>query len=242
MKRTARAAVGLAAALLAAPLAAQDYPAKPVRVIVPNAPGGLADIAARLVAGKLSENLGRQFLVDNRVGAGGIIGTAAAARAVPDGYTLLVVFDSHATNPHLFNKLEYDTLADFSPVSLLVKGPMLLVVQPKVPAGSVQEFVQLAKAKPGAVNFLTVGPGSPARLLTELFKSTAGIDVTMVSYKGAGPAMTDLIAGVVDAMFATIPTVSAQVRAKKLRALAVTSDSRFQFLPEVPAMAELFPG
>src|SRR3990172_8714185 len=142
-------------ALAPAPLSAfalqfspQSHPAKPVRVIVPNAPGGLADISARLVAERLSESFAQQFIVDNRVGAGGTLGTAAAVRAGPDGHTLLAVFDSHATNPHLFKKLEYDTLADLAPISLMVRGPMMLVVQPKLPVGSVPEFVRLAKSKP----------------------------------------------------------------------------------------------
>src|SRR3954464_13501150 len=137
----------LVLALCSSVASAQAYPSKPVRVIVPNAPGGLADVAARLVAGKLTESMGQQFIIDNRAGGGGTPGTAAAARATPDGYTLLAVFDSHATNPSLFSKLDYDTVNDFAPISLLVRGPMLLVVQPKLPAHSVPEFVKLAKAK-----------------------------------------------------------------------------------------------
>jgi tripartite-type tricarboxylate transporter receptor subunit TctC len=209
---------------------------------VPNGPGGLVDIGTRLVATKLSETMGQQFIVENRVGAGSTIGTAAAVRATPDGYTLLSVFDSHATNPYLFKKLDYNTLTDLAPVSLMVRGPMLLVAQNKLPATSVQEFVQLAKAKPGAINFLTVGPGSPARLLMELFKGTAGIDVTMVPYKAAGPAMTDLVGGIVDVMFATVPTVTPMLKANKLRPLAITSEKRSDFAPGVPAMSEFYPG
>jgi tripartite-type tricarboxylate transporter receptor subunit TctC len=240
--KTAIAAVSAALVLAASPAIAQTYPGKPVRVIVPNAPGGLADISARLVAGKLSESFGQQFIVDNRVGAGGTIGTAAAVRSAPDGYTLLAVFDSHATNPHLFKKLDYDTLTDLAPISLLVRGPMLLVVQPKLPVASVRDFVELAKSKPGAINFLTVGPGSPARLLMELFKTTAGIDVTMVSYKGAGPAMADLMGGQVDVMFATVPTVSSLLKGGKLRALAITSEKRSDIAAGIPAMSEYYPG
>lgn len=221
---------------------AQPYPSKPVRMIVPNAPGGLADTAGRLVAGKLSESFGQQFIVDNRVGAGSTIGTQAAVRAAPDGYTLLTVFDSHATNPHLFSKLEYDTLADLAPISLLVRGPMLLVATPKLPAANVQEFVKMAKAKPGTINFLTVGPGSPARLFMELLKSSANIDVTMISYKGAGPAMADLMSGQVDIMFGTIPTVGSLVKSGKLRPLAITSEKRSDFAPGVPTINETIPG
>ena len=229
-------------ACLAGTAQAQTYPSKPVRMIVPNAPGGLADTAGRLVAGKLSEALGQQFIVDNRVGAGSTIGTQAAVRAAPDGYTLLTVFDSHATNPHLFSKLEYDTLTDLAPISLLVRGPMLLVATPKLPAANVQEFVKMAKAKPGAINFLTVGPGSPARLFMELLKSSAGIDVTMISYKGAGPAMADLMSGQVDVMFGTIPTVGNLVKSGKLRPLAITSEKRSDFAHGVPAINETIPG
>lgn len=241
MKRLMSALAATALVLSAANSAAQ-YPTKPVRVIVPNAPGGLADISARLVAGKLSETFGQQFIVDNRVGAGSTLGTAAAARATPDGYTLLAVFDSHATNPHLFKHLDYDTLNDFASISLLVRGPMMLVVQPRLPVHSVPEFVQLAKSKPGAINFLTVGPGSPARLMMELFKTTSQIDVTMVSYKGAGPAMADLMAGQVDVMFATVPTVSSFVKSGKLRVLAITSAKRSEIASGVPAMSEYYPG
>ena len=221
---------------------AQSYPSKPIRMIVPNAPGGLADTAGRLMAGKLSESFGQQVVVDNRVGAGSTIGTQAAVRAAPDGYTLLTVFDSHATNPHLFSKLEYDTLADLAPISLLVRGPMLLVATPKLPASNVQEFVKMAKAKPGAINFLTVGPGSPARLFMELLKSSADINVTMVPYKGAAPAMADLMSGQVDIMFGTIPTVGSLVKSGKLKPLAITSERRSDFAPGVPAINEVIPG
>jgi tripartite-type tricarboxylate transporter receptor subunit TctC len=243
MKRWPAAVTALAVTILWSTSAlAQTYPSKPVRVIVPNAPGGLADAAARLVAGKLAETMGQQFIIDNRVGAGSTIGTAAAVRATPDGYTLLVVFDSHATNPHLFARLDYDTVNDLAPVSLLVRGPMLLVVQPKLPVRTVAEFVQYAKAKPGVINFLTVGPGSPARLNMELLKSAAQIDVTMVSYKGAGPAMADLMAGQVDAMFATVPTVGAHVKSGKLLPIAITSPARSDVAPGVPPLSEFIPG
>src|SRR6266850_393347 len=219
----------------------QSYPGRPVRIIVPNATGGLADICARLVAAKLSGAFGRQFLVDNRPGAGGTLGTAAAARAAPDGYTLLAVFDSHATNPYLFASLPYDTLADFAPVSLLARGPLVLVVGPKLGASTVGELVRLAKSRPGAVNFAAVGPGSPARLLMELLKLEAAIEVTMVPYKGAGLALGDLVGGQVDAMFATVTSVSSHMKAGRLRALAVTSARRSAVLPDVPAMSQTYP-
>ena len=246
MGRRFKTAAVLVLAILAATggaeARAQAYPAKPVRIIVPNATSGLADICTRLVAAKLGESLGQQFLVDNRPGAGGTLGTAAAARSAPDGYTLLAVFDSHASNPYLFRNLPYDTLADLAPVSLLARGPLVLVVRNGLNAASVEEFVELARAKPGAINFATVGPGSPARLLMELLRMEAGIDVTMVAYKGAGLALGDIMGGQVDAIFATAPSVSAHLKAGRVRALAVTSARRSPVFHGVPAMSETYPG
>jgi len=235
-------AVAILAATARGEASAQVYPTKPVRIIVPNATSGLADICARLVAAKLAEPLGQQFLVDNRPGAGGTLGTAAAARSAPDGYTLLAVFDSHATNPYLFKDLPYDTLADFASVSLLARGPLVLVVNPRLGPDTVDKLVKHAQSRPGAVNFATVGPGSPARLLMELLKLEAGIDITMVPYKGAGIALGDLVGGQVDAMFATVPSVSSHLKAGRLRALAVTSARSGAALPGVPAMSETYPG
>lgn len=233
---------GLMFALLAATALAQSYPAKTVRVIVPNAPNGIADVAARIVAAKLGEALGQQFVVDNRVGAGSTIGTAAAVRSPPDGYTLLVVFDSHAKNPHLFRNLEYDTAADLAPVTLLVRGPLVLVVHPGVPARSVRDLVQLAKRRPGAINFASVGPGSPARLLMEWLKLEARIDVTNVPYKAVAIALTELVGGQVDAMFPTVSSAVPYLKSGRLRALAVTSETRTPAVPAVPAMNESYPG
>lgn len=221
---------------------AQDYPAKPIRMIVPNVSGGLADIAARVVAGKLSETLGQQVVVDNRAGAGSTIGTAMAARAPADGYTLLTVFDSHATNPHLFKNLEYDTLKDLAPIALMVRGPLLLAVHPKTGVKTTPEMVQLAKSRPGDIKFATVGPGSPARLLMEMLKVEARIEVINVPYRGAAPAVTDLIGGHTDAMFATIPTLNPHIRAGRLNAVAITSAKRSGVMAGVPAMSEHYPG
>ncbi len=232
---------GIGIAQTASTGSGQAYPAKPVRIIVPNAPSGLADVSARIVAAKLSEALGQQFIVENRVGAGSTLGTAAAVRAAPDGYTLLAVFDSHATNPHLFKSLDYNTVTDLAPISLLVRGPLVLVVNPGVPAKTVSELIALAKAKPGLLNFASVGPGSPARLLMELLKLEARVDVTNVPYKGAGGAITDLIAGHVDAMFPTVSTAAPQVRSKRLRAIAVTSEKPSAALPGVPLMMSVYP-
>ncbi len=242
MNRWYESLAGLALTLAVTAVLAQPYPSRPIRVVVPNAPSGLADIVSRLVSAKLAETLGQQFIVENRPGAGGTIGTAAAVRAVADGYTLLVVFDSHATNPSLFKNLEYDTLADLAPISLLVKGPMMLVVNTRLGANSVGEFVKLAKSKPGAINFATVGPGSPARLMMELFKLVAGIDVTMVPYKGAGSALSDLVGGQVDSMFATVPSVKSHLKAGRLKPLAITSEQRTPVAPGMPTMSESYPG
>jgi tripartite-type tricarboxylate transporter receptor subunit TctC len=221
---------------------AADYPAKPIRMIVPNVSGGLADIAARVVAGKLSETLSQQVVVDNRAGAGSTIGTAMAARAPADGYTLLTVFDSHATNPHLFKNLEYDTRKDLAPIALMVRGPLLLAVHPKTGVKTTQDMVQLAKSRPGDIKFATVGPGSPARLLMEMLKVEARIDVINVPYRGAAPAVTDLIGGHTDAMFATIPTLNPHIRAGRLNAVAITSAKRSSVMSGVPAMSEQYPG
>lgn len=232
------------ALIVAAPAGhAQPYPVRPIRLIVPNAPSGVADFSARLVAAKLADALGQQVIVDNRVGAGGTLGTAAAVKSQPDGYTLIVVFDSHATNPSLFRHLEYDTVNDLAAVSLLVRGPMLLVVHPSL-AGvrTVRDFAALAAARPGALNFATVGPGSPARLMMELLKLEARIDVTMVPYKGAALALTDLMSGQVDAMFAAISSAGAYAKAGRLRALAVTSIKPTALAPGLPTMAETYPG
>jgi tripartite-type tricarboxylate transporter receptor subunit TctC len=220
---------------------AQPYPSRPIRLIVPNAPSGLADTTARIVGAKLAEGLGQQVVVENRVGAGGTIGTAAAVKSVPDGHTVLVVFDSHATNPHLFRKLDYDTVADLAPISMLVRNPLVLIVHPGVPARTVREFVQLARARPGALNFATVGPGSPSRLLMELLKLEARISVTNVPYKGAGLGISDLMGGHVDAMFPTVTTAVPHVKSGRLRAIAVTSEARSTALPEVSTMKETYP-
>ena len=229
-------------ALATAPAWAQPYPNRTVRVIVPNASAGVVDIAARIVAAKLGELLAQQFVVENRVGAGSTIGTAAAVTAPPDGYTLLVVFDGHAKNPHLFKNLEYKTVGDLAPVSLLVRGPLVLVVHPGVPAWTVKELVQLARAQPGAINFASVGPGSPARLLMEWLKLEARINVTNVPYKAAAIALTDLVGGQVDAMFPTVSSAVPHLRSGRLRPIAVTSDKQTPVVPGAPTMSATYPG
>lgn len=241
MARTMKHNWLLAGALIAGGAEAQNYPAKPVRIIVPNAPSGLADVSARIVAAKLSESLGQQFVVDNRVGAGSTIGTAVVAKAAPDGYTLLVVFDSHASNPLLFKNLDYNTLSDFAPVVQIARGTMVLVVNPSVPAKSARDLVQLAKSRPAAINFASVGPGSPARLLMEWLKLETGINVTNVPYKGGGTAIVDLISGQVDAMFLTPSSVTGHIKSGRLRAIAVTSEKGAAMFPGVAVMSATVP-
>jgi tripartite-type tricarboxylate transporter receptor subunit TctC len=228
---------------LAAPGAwAQPFPARPVKIVVPNAPGGLSDTTARLLAPGLSERLGQPVIIENRPGAGGTIATSAVAKAGADGTTLIAVFDAHASNPHLFHALDYDGIADFAPISLLVRGPLVLVVHPGVAANTAPDLAGLARARPGAINFGAVGPGSPARLLAEYFKLAARIEFTIVPYKGAAPALTDLVSGQVDAMFATVPSVASHLKAGRLRALAVTSAKPVAAVPGVPPMNDAYPG
>jgi len=225
----------------APPAAAQAWPVKPVRFIVPNTPSGLADIVGRVVGQKLTDQFGHQVVVENRPGAGSTIGTAAVAKAPADGYTFLVAFDSHASNPHLFKALEYDTLRDFAPVSMLVRGPMILVANPGKGIHSVRDLVAQARAKPGAINMASAGPGSPSRLLIELLKLEAGVDLTNVQYKGAGPALADLVSGQVEAMFVTVPAVTSHLRAGRLHAVAITARQPSALVPGVPTMSEDYP-
>jgi tripartite-type tricarboxylate transporter receptor subunit TctC len=220
---------------------AQPYPVKPVRIITPGVPFGLTDISARLVALKVTETLGEQVAVQNRVEAGGTVGTAAVARAAPDGYTLLVVDDSHTVNPHLFRNLDYDTIADFAPVSLLARTPLALVVNSHVPARSLMGLVQLAKAKPGLVTFATTGPGSAARLMMEMLKLDAAVSVTNAPYEDAGQALTAVAGGRTDALFITVPGAGDHVASGRIRALAVTSETPNPALPGVPLMKDAFP-
>ncbi|MCE2947223.1 MAG: tripartite tricarboxylate transporter substrate binding protein [bacterium] len=221
---------------------AEAWPSKPVRIIVPNAPSGLADITTRLVSTRLAEAIGQPVIVDNRPGAGGTIGTAAAVKAAPDGYTLLSVFDSHATNAHLFRKLPYDTLNDLAPISVLVRGPIALVVNPRVPANSLKDLLAIARSRPGMLNSGVIGPGSPARLLVEMLELTARIDVTQVPYKGAANALGDLIGGQIDAMFATPAAIFGHLKSGRVRAIAITSAKRSAILPGVPTFSETLPG
>jgi tripartite-type tricarboxylate transporter receptor subunit TctC len=244
-----RAALGLGvlallAGAVAPPARAQtDYPSGPVTLVVPFPAGGSTDLVARLVAAAMSKNLGQQVVVENRGGAGGNIGAAAVARAEPDGYTILMgTVATHALNPALYKKMPYDAVADFAPISLLALIPNVLVVNPDFPARSVPELVELLKAHPGEYSYASSGNGTPLHLSGELFKSMAGVDMVHVPYKGAGPALVDVIAGHVPIMFDNLPPSLEQIRAGKLRGLAVTTKERAPAIPELPTIAETLPG
>lgn len=218
---------------------AQSYPTKPVRVVVPYAPGGSVDLVARMVGQKLGEALGQQFVIDNRSGAGGNIGTEYVARAAPDGYTLLVgTSNALAVNVHLYAKLPFDSVKDFAPIILVVNQPNVLVLNPSVPAASVKEFIDLAKSHPGKFKFGSSGVGATQHMSAEMFMMMTGAKVVHIPYKGGAPALTDLVGGHIDFMFAVVPTTIPMIQAGKLRALAVTSDQRSGMLPDVPTMQE----
>lgn len=227
-----------ASLLLETGIAAERYPVRPMRMIVPFPPGGGTDIMGRLMAAKLSESLGVQVVVDNRGGAGGIIGTELAARANPDGHTLLLgSVSTISINPSLYKKLPFDTLKDLAPISLMASTPSVLVVSASLPVKSVQELIALAKSKPGQLNFASAGIGTSHHLGGELFRVTTGIDVVHVPYKGTAPAVTDLVAGRASMMIANMPAVLPMIKAQKLRPLAVTSLQRSPLMAELPTVA-----
>jgi len=223
--------------------AAGDYPNKPIRLIVPYPPGGSVDFTGREVAAKLTEAFGQQVVIDNRPGAGATIGHALAARAVPDGYTLLIGTSAGlVVGPALGVKIAYDPLKDFQPVALVVYAPFAMALTASVPANSVKEFVDLARAQPKRFNFASPGTGSPNHLGGELLKALAKIDIVHVPYKGGGPALTDLIAGQVHMMFSGIPQSLPHFRTGRLKAIAVGHPTRTRTLPDVPPVAETLPG
>jgi tripartite-type tricarboxylate transporter receptor subunit TctC len=230
----------LAVALVSAGLgAAQDYPSKPVKLVVPFPAGGSVDAVARILGQKLSLKLDQQFVIENRPGAGGNIGSDFVAKAPRDGYTLLLAgVSSHAINPSLYAQLPYDSVKDFTSICLVYSLPNVLVVNPSVPAKSVQELVALAKAKPASLTFASSGNGTTLHLSGELFKRMAGVDIVHVPYKGNAPAVTDLIGGQVNLMFDNINNSLPHIKFGKLRALAVTGSIRSKVLPEIPTLAE----
>ncbi len=228
---------------VALPLMAQPYPAKSVRLVIPYPPGGPTDFVGRTVGQKLSQLLGQQVVVDNRAGAGTIIGSDLVARAAPDGYTLLFGTGGGTfLAPLMLPKVPYDPLRDFAPVSMLVMSPQVLVVHPSVPANSVQELVALAKAKPGVLNFASVGTGTSPHLGGELFQALTNTKLVHIPYKGTSPAMTDLMSGQVQVMFSSMPTVLSLVKAGKLRLLATGGNKRSAVIADTPTLAETVPG
>ncbi len=238
MTRLLAAALAVACAGGATALA-QGYPAKTVRLIVPFPAGGGSDIVGRIVAGRLTEQVKQQVIVDNRPGAGGSIGTEAAARAAPDGYTLVLASTSEiAVNPALYSKLTYDTVRDLAPVALVASTPVVLVVHPSLPVRSVRTLVELAKARPGDINMASAGNGTFTHLSGELFKSVTGINMTHVPYKGALTALADLAAGQVQIMFSSLPAAIGLINGGRIRAIAVSTDKRAENLPDVPTVAE----
>ncbi len=221
------------------PVAAQTYPAKPIRFIVPFPPGGGNDLIARELSQHLTESLGQPMVVDNRPGASTLIGAEAAAKASPDGYTLFMGNNSTLTiNPHLYKKLPYDAVRDFAPLSLLASAPFVLLAHPSVPAQSVKELIALARQRPGQLNFGSSGLGISTHLAGEMFKLMARVDIVHIPYKGAAPALTDLIGGQIELLFNNVISAMPHVRSGRLRALAVTSKTRSHALPQVPAVAE----
>ncbi len=237
-KTATNLALALGLAMCVQPGWAQPYPNKPVRVIVPYAAGGGTDTAARIIAQKLTEKWGHSVVVDNRPGAAGIIGSDLVAKAQPDGYTLLVAAGAHAINPGLYQKLPYDTRKDFAPVAFLVTAPNILVVNPSVHVASVRELIDLAKAKPGQLNFGSGGAGQTPHLAAELFKSMAGVDMSHVPYKGGAPATLDLLSGRISVMFGGMVLTLPHVKSGKLRALAITGARRSKTVPELPTIGE----
>jgi len=221
---------------------AQAYPTRPVRVIVPFAPAGSSDITARLLGTWLSERLGQQFVIENRPGAASNIATEAVVRAPSDGYTLLLASTPAAINATLYDKLNFNFLRDITPVASIARIPLVLAVNPSVPAKTLPEFIAYAKANPGKMNFASAGSGSPIHMAGELFKMMAGINLTHVPYRGGGPALIDLLGGQVQVMFATVPSSLEYIRARKLVPLAATSTMRLDTLPDLPTAADYVPG
>ena len=217
---------------------AQNYPNKAVRMIVPFPPGGNTDIIARIVVPRMAEDIGQQIIIDNRGGASSIIGTEIASTAPPDGYTLLMVSAAHVMNPSVTKKLPYDSVRDFTPISVVADVPTAFVVHPSLPVKNVKEFVALAKSRPGELNYATAGSGTVGHLAGELFSTMAGVKLTHIQYKGSGPAAIDLLAGHVQLQFASMPAVIQFVRGGKMRMLAQTGEKRSPAAAEVPTMIE----
>jgi tripartite-type tricarboxylate transporter receptor subunit TctC len=236
------AGIAAAASALQRPALALDYPTRPVRWVVGYPPGGPQDIVARLLGQFLSERFGQQFIIENRSGAGGNIGAEAVINAAPDGYTMLLVGSPNAINATLYEKLNFVFLRDIVPVASIGRVPLVMEVHPSVPAKTVPEFIAYARANPGKINYASAGNGTPQHVSAELFKIMTGVDMLHVPYRGAAPAVTDMISGHVQVMFDPMPTAIEQIKAGRLRALAVTTTKRSDALPDLPTVSEFLPG
>jgi len=236
------AGVAVVAPAFSQPAAADQYPARPVRIIAGFAAGGGVDITARLIGQWLTDHLGQAFVVENRPGAGGNVGTEAVVSAAPDGYTLLLATVPNAVNASLYEKLNFNFIRDIAPVAGIIRVPMVLLLNPSVPAATVPEFISYAKANPDKINMASAGIGSAPHLAGELFKMMAGVNLVHVPYRGQGPALSDLLGGQVQVLFAATPGTTDYIRTGKLRALAVTSAARTDMLPELPVIADFVPG
>jgi tripartite-type tricarboxylate transporter receptor subunit TctC len=237
-RATGRIVMGLASLLLAGAALAQDYPSRPVRIIVPFAPGGSADVFGRAIAQRLQENLGQNFIVDNRPGGGSIVGTDAVAKAAPDGYTLLLMSNTHTVNESLIPNKPFALMRDFVPVAPISYSDLVLVTHPGVAARTLPELIKAAKARPGKLSYASSGPGTPYHMAGELFKAMAGIAVVHIPYRGSAGARSDVLGGQLEMMFDAIPTMAEQIKAGKARAMATTGKQRSSVLPDVPTMNE----
>ncbi|MGH8617416.1 MAG: Bug family tripartite tricarboxylate transporter substrate binding protein [Burkholderiales bacterium] len=239
IKHTATIVLLAAAATCTSAGAADEYPNKPIRIIVPYAPGGGTDAVTRIIGQKLNERFGQTIVVDNRPGAASMIGTEITAKSAPDGYTLILSDTPHTINPSILRKVPFDPIKDFTPIALVASSPLMLVVHPAVPAQTLKAFIELAKAQPGKIVLASGGTGATTHIVGELFKLRAGVDLVHVPYKGTGPALADVLAGQIQSTFTTTPGAMPQVKAGKLRALAVSTKKRSIGAPDVPTFEEL---
>ena len=239
MRHLLKSLIAALALVVALPAMAQDYPSRPVKIVVSYAPGGSNDVVARVIAPELQKELGQSFIVENRAGASGTIGADMVAKAAPDGYTLFMGAGAHALAPSLYKKLPYDIVKDFAPISLAATSTYVLVLNPSVPAKTLPELIALLKSRPGQLNYASAGKGTPLHLAAELFKSKTGTDIVHVPYGGDTPALNDLMAGTVQISFMSVASTAPQIRAGKLQALAVTSARRSDALPDLPTLSEL---
>ena len=233
-----RVVIALAAAACSAAAWSQSYPAKTVKIVVPYGVGGPADIYARFIGGKLQETLGQTFIVEDRPGAGSIVGTDYVAKSEPDGYTLLMMSNTHTVNETLIPKKPFELMRDFAPITGVNYSDLLMVIHPSVPASNLKEFIALAKSKPGALNYASSGNGTPYHMAGELFKAMAGVDIVHIPHKGSDGARTSILGGQVQMMFDAVPTMAANARAGKVKALATSGKSRSPVTPELPTVAE----